>query len=448
MSEKSFFKGTALTIISGLINLGVGLATSIILARVLGPEGKGIFTLAILLPSLIVTFGNFGIGPATAFFVAREDFQRQKILGNNVFLSILFGILGITFGIIIIVIAKQQLFPGVASIYLYYVLILIPIELFIPYTKYVLLGVQSIKKYNYVDILQSIIFLFLLIILLLIFNTGVAGALVCYTLTLITIGGISFVWSRSLAGGVEFVIDKTYVKKAAAFGLQIHLANILGFLNYRIDVLFISALLGPSAVGLYSVGVGMVEKLWLISYAASTVLFPRVCAEKDEERKNAFTPLVARTVLWTTALGAIALFPLGRFIIKLLYSDAYLPAVGALQALLVGTVTLSAGRVLTNDIAGRGRPSLNIYVGLSAVFTNVVLNGMWIPRFGISGAAWASTVSYSVWFLGALIFYCRLSGNKWYKLVLPQKGDMAVYINSMDGILRPVNALWQRRKPK
>ena len=164
----------------------------------------------------------------------------------------------------------------------------------------------------------------------------------------------------------------------------------------------VNGFLGPAAVGLYAVGVGLVEKLWMISHAASTVLFPRVAAETEEQRRKEFTPLVARTVLWTTALGALALALLSRWIVLLLYSEAFLPAVGALQALLAGIVALSAGRVLSNDIAGRGRPILNAYGGLAAVATNVALNLLWIPRYGIVGAAWASTVSYSVSFLMAL----------------------------------------------
>jgi O-antigen/teichoic acid export membrane protein len=165
----------------------------------------------------------------------------------------------------------------------------------------------------------------------------------------------------------------------------------------------------------------------MVSYAASTVLFPRVAAETEEQRQKEFTPLVARTVLWTTALVAIPLVLLSRWIVLLLYSEAFLPAVGALQALLVGIVALSAGRVLANDIAGRGFPGLNIYTGIAAVVTNVILNLLWIPRYGIVGAAWASTVSYTVSFLGALFFYCRLSGNRWTKAVFPQRGDWALY---------------------
>ena len=151
--------------------------------------------------------------------------------------------------------------------------------------------------------------------------------------------------------------------------------------------------------------------------------------------------MVARTVFWDTALAAMVLALVARWIVLLLYSKAFLPAVGALQALLVGIVALSASRVLSNDIAGRGFPKVNIYTGLSAVTTNIGLNILWILRYGIVGAAWASTVSYTVSFLTALFFYCRLSGNRWTVVIFPQRGDWAIY-------WRTVLALGQWTKEK
>ena len=148
-----------------------------------------------------------------------------------------------------------------------------------------------------------------------------------------------------------------------------------------------------------------------------------MAAETDEERRKEFTPLVARSVLWATALGALMIFFLSRWIVVLLYSTTFLPAVGALQGLLIGIVALGAGRVLCNDIAGRDRPILNVYTGTAAVVANVILNLVLVPRFRIAGAAWASMVSYTVSFLGGLFFYCGLSGNPWSKVVLPQRSD-------------------------
>jgi len=430
MSTGKFVRETTVTFTSGVLNLVVGIGASVILARVLGPEGRGIYALAALLPSLIVTFGNLGIGPATVYYVARGEFRREEILGTNVLLSVGIGGIGALAGLVVVLFFRENVFPGVAPGYLLLALVLVPVEVLFSYVRYVLLGAQRIKEFNYVQIAQSVLFLGFVALVLLGLKAGVTGAILAGLFTWLVIDALVFHLARRVAGGVDLKPNISYIKQATTYGVQAHLANILGFLNYRVDMFLVNGFLGPAAVGLYAVGVGLVEKLWMVSHAASTVLFPRVAAEKEEDRRKEFTPLVARTVLWTTALGALLLALLSRWIVLLLYSEAFLPAVGALQSLLVGIVALSAWRVLANDIAGRGFPGLNIYTGLAAVATNVALNLLWIPRYGIVGAAWASTVSYTVSFLGALFFYCRLSGNRWTSVVLPQLGDWALYFRA------------------
>lgn len=441
MSGGKFVRGTTVTFTSGVLTLLLGLGTSVILARVLGPEGKGSYTLTMLLPSLIVTFGNLGIGPATVYYVARGEFRREEILGNNILLSAGIGGIGVLAGLVVVLFFRETVFPGVAPGYLLLALLLVPVQVFSSYVRYVLLGAQRIKEFNYVQIAQSALFLGFVALALLGLRAGITGAIVAALFSWLVADLLVFRFALRVSGGIDLKPNGTYIKRATTYGIQAHLSNILGFLNYRVDMFLVNGFLGPSAVGLYSVGVGMVEKLWMISKAASTVLFPRVAAESEEQRRKEFTPLVARTVLWTTALGALILAFVARWIVLLLYSEAFLSAVGALQALLAGVVALSAGRVLSNDIAGRGRPILNTYRGLITVVTNILLNVLWIPRYGIVGAAWASTVSYTVSFLTALFFYCRLSGNRWTVVIFPQRGDWAIY-------WRTVLALGQWTKEK
>jgi len=430
MSSGKFVRGATITFISGVLNLLLGIGASVILARILGPEGRGIYALATLLPSLIVTFGNLGIGPATVYYVARGEFRRQEILGNNILLSLGIGGLGVLAGLFVVLFFHEAVFPGVSSGYLLLALALVPVEFFFSYVSYMLLGAQRIKEFNYVQIAQSGLFLGAIALALLGLKAGVTGAIIAGLFTRVIVGATVFRLALRIAGGIDLKPNTSYIKRATSYGVQAHLSNILGFLNHRADMFLVNWFLGPSAVGLYSVGVGLVEKLWMVSFAASTVLFPWVAAETEEQKRKEFTPLVARTVLWMTALASLILAFLSKWIVLLLYSEAFLPAVGALRALLIGITTLSAGRVLSNDIAGRGFPGLNIYTGLAAVTTNVVLNLLWIPRYGIVGAAWASTVSYTVSFLGALFFYCQLSGNQWTKVVLPQSGDWALYFRA------------------
>jgi O-antigen/teichoic acid export membrane protein len=422
-----FAKDSALTFATRLIGFVIALGTSVLLARALGPEGRGIYALAVLLPSLIVTFGNLGIGAATTYYVARKEFRRQQILGNNLLIGLGVSVVGVIAGLVVIVFFREAVFSGVPVRYLLLALILVPMEITFSFVRYVLLGAQRIKEFNYVQLAHSALFLAFIVLALVALKAGVTGAIAAGLLSWLVVDALVFVQAKKVAGGVDFALSRQYVRQVVTYGVQIQLANILGFLNYRLDMFLISGFLGPAAVGLYAVGVGMVEKLWTVSHAASTVLYPRVAAESDEQRKKDFTPLVARTVLWGTALGAVVLMLVSRWIVVLLYSEAFLPAAKALQALLVGVVALSAGRVLSNDIVGRGFPRLSIYGGVVALITNVALNVAWIPRHGIVGAAWASTASYFSSSLVALFFYCRLSGNRWTVVVFPQRGDWALY---------------------
>ena len=426
-SNKNFSIDTGITVTTQVVNVVLGLVTSVILARVLGPEGRGIYALAMLLPTLIVTFGNVGIGPATVYYVARGEFKSQEILGNNILLSVAFGGLGLIAGLVVVLFFRQEVFPGIPPGYLLLSLVLVPIQFFFSYVRYLLLGAQRIKEFNCVQIAQTSLFLGFIAIALLGFKAGVTGAILAVLFTWLFADVLVFGLTKKVAGGIDLKPNTSYIKQAIIYGLQAHISNILAFLNYRVDMFLVNSFVGPGAVGLYSIGVGLAERLWIVSKAAGTVLFPRVSAETDEERRKSFTPLVARTVLWITAFAALVLALLSRWIVLLLYSAKFLPTVGVLQSLLIGIIPLSASRVLANDISGRGRPILNTYRGIITVVTNVVLNLLWIPRYGIVGAAWASTVSYTVSFLGALYFYCRLSGNPWTKILLPQPGDLAIY---------------------
>ncbi|GAB4536623.1 MAG: flippase [Anaerolineae bacterium] len=422
-----FVEGTAITFITQALTLVLVFATSIVLARLLKPEGKGIYTVAVLFAELIIMFINLGIGPATVYYVAQDRYPRQEILGNNVILGLGIGAIGALGGLILALLFAETVFPGIDRGYLMLALPLIPGGLLFYYLQDFVLGAQKFSEYNMVVIFRSLLALAFTAIALWAFEMGVAGALVAGALTWVFIDVIIFLRARKIAGGVSFRLKRAYLRQASAYGLRAHLGNILGFLNYRADMFLVNGFLDPAAVGFYSIGVGLAERLWMISSSASTVLFPKVAAEDDDRRRNEFTPLVARTVFWLTALGALVMFFLSRWVVEFLYSADFLPAVQSLQILLIGIVALSVSRVLANDISGRGRPMLNSYVSVATLTTNVILNLVWIPRYGIAGAAWASSASYSLTLLARLFLYCRISGNSWIKVILPQPTDWALY---------------------
>jgi O-antigen/teichoic acid export membrane protein len=120
---------------------------------------------------------------------------------------------------------------------------------------------------------------------------------------------------------------------------------------------------------------------------------------------NRFTPRVFRITLALTSVGAVVLALIGKPFIEIVYSPEFASAYGPMLVLLPGVVLLGSGKILTNEIAGRGYPQYNsIASGVSLVLT-IGLDLLLIPRLGVLGAAVASSVAYVVIFLLAIHFY-------------------------------------------
>ena len=420
---------TSITFVTRIFRLVLGIGSSIIIARVLGPQGKGIYSLVILLPELLEMFGNFGIGQASVFFIGKKKYSPGEILVNNIILSFLLGIIGFLIGLMIILFFSSSLFPGVAKVYLFLTLFLIPLQFFLNFVTYLLLGLQRIKEFNFIGIFQSFMFLISLLIFLLVFKLGIKAVIAADILSCFVGVVVLFYLTKRIIGNVHLHFNKSYFKDVFRYGTKVYLGNIIGFLHYRIDIFLINIFLNPIHVGFYSIATTLSEKVWLVSQSAGTVLFPKVSSETDEKRLKNFTPLVCRNVLLITAIGAILLFVLSYWFIILLYSNKFLNSVLPFQILLIGSVTMSGWRILANDLYGRGKPELNIYISLASVALNIILNILWIPNFGITGAAWATSISYTFAFILIVIVYAKISKNSIVRVILIEKSDIVLYRN-------------------
>jgi O-antigen/teichoic acid export membrane protein len=106
--------------------------------------------------------------------------------------------------------------------------------------------------------------------------------------------------------------------------------------------------------------------------------------------------------------------PVIDFVFSSAFSDAYIP----LLVLLPGVVLLGGSKVLTNEIAGRGYPHYNSLNAALALVVTVVLDLVLIPRYGVLGAALASSAAYTLILFTAIGFYLTVSRETKQKSLL------------------------------
>lgn len=418
-----FTKDTILTFINQIFIILISLGSVAIIARVLGPEGKGIYSLALLLPAFLVILTHFGIGGTSIYYLGREKYNPKEIFGNNILYTVFVSIFAILIGSVVILFFSPQIFPGIEKKYLFLALFLIPLQHFLNFIAIVFLGIQKIKKYNFIFFIQNFIFLILIAISLLGFHLGIVIAITAQIISLILADIVLFFLLKKEVKGISLKFNKSYLKDIFSYGSKNYFTNILDFLRSSSTPFLINIFINPLAVGFYSVAMALSEKLLLFSQSAATVLYPRVSSENNLKRLKEFTPLVCRNILFITTLGAILAFFLSHWLITLLFSKKFLDAIQVFRILLIGVIPMSGSGILSNDIAGRGKPILNSYIYGGTFFLSLILYIISIPRWGIEGAAWATTISYFFLFITILITYAKISGNKIRDIIILRKSD-------------------------
>ncbi len=410
--RSAFLRNVTSTFGMNILLLAVSIANSAIIARALGPGGKGSLTLALLTPNLLVLLLGLGIGVANVYHTGTRRIPVPLLVQNSMGIALLESVVGaIAIGLLLATGWLTRLLPGVPMDIALLALLIFPLGLLNSYWSGVLQGQQRIFKLNTIMTLQGVTTLILTLLLVTGLHLGLTGGVLAY------VGAAAL--ALALTGnavrqeGARFAPtwQPNVLRPSLAYGLKGYVGNILQFFNYRLDVFLVNFFVGNAGVGIYSVSVALAELLWQFPNAVSFVIFAKSSATKPTQM-NVFTPRVFRLTLVLTALGGLGLALLGHFMILLIFGERFSAAYQPMLVLLPGVILLGGGKVLTNEIAGRGYPHYNsIGSGLGLIVT-LALDLLLIPRYGVLGAAIASSLAYSVVFGAAVLFYLRVSRNK------------------------------------
>lgn len=423
----NYIKNVLFVFIGRVIQLAFGMLISIAIARTLGPEKQGIYSMAILLPAILLIFLNFGISSANIFYIGGKKYSLMEIFSANIVCSIVISIFAILLGLTIIYFFSDKLFYGISQEYLLLSLISVPFQLFFGFALAILNGMKDFKKSNILQVFQSFIYFILIVVLFLFFGLGIKEIIISQTIAIVIVCMIIFTQIKNRIVNFTLSFNNKILLGLFSYGSKDCLVNISSFLHYRIDIFMLNYFLNPLSVGFYFIATSIIEKLWIISDSASIVLFSEVSSETNKERIKKSTPLVCRNIIFINLIVAILFYIISNWIIIFLYSERFLNSVIPFQILLIGLVTISGWRVLANDLCGRGKPLLNTYITVASIILNVILNIILIPEHGIVGAAWATSISYSFALIVVLVVYSKISENKIVDIVLIKKSDFIFY---------------------
>jgi O-antigen/teichoic acid export membrane protein len=422
----SFGLSVLWTLSSRLVVSILGLATTVVVARGIGAEGKGAYELVLLVSALGVAWGGLGVDMAVIYYVGKGVLADHDLKPALLGYSVVWGsvVAAITF------LLGQQLGDSVlrsvdASL-LVLASALIPPLMMLSCLRAALLGRNQLLAYNGVNIVQAVASCLLMALVLLALGSGLYGAIGAYAASSLLALGLLLWKERTSLAGSSISRAVATVWQLVRFGSKAQIGNVLLFLSYRADLLILNMFLGTAAVGYYTVAVALSEAIWYLPRTVALNLLPRVASSRDDDAER-LTPLVCRTTLILSLLLALGLAAAGPLIIRLLFTEEFLPSVLPLWLLLPGVVAASVVAPIASHQVGQGRPLTSLYVALLSTPICLPAYLLLIPRFGLAGAAVASSISYLSMTALQLYFLQRVSSIRLVELFVPQADDWLLY---------------------
>jgi O-antigen/teichoic acid export membrane protein len=420
-------QNTSLTILTRWFGFVLDGVASILVARYTGPTGKGTLAVLNVITGLAMQVGNLGLHAATAHFAARERESLARIAWASLLLAPAIGVV-IAGGLGIAIAVFPVLVSGVPSSLVMISLLTIPFAFLFLFFQNILLGQQRIGVFNLLDVCGKIVVLPLVLVILLVLKGGLlelvlAGFLLSAVMSLVTV--------RQAFRGVSapFTFDVHLLRRMLVFGFRSYVACALAFLIIRSDMLLVNYFLGTAQAGVYAVAVNMTDLLMVFPTAVGTMLFPRISAQPGDD--GLLTAAACRHTLAGMTILCVGAGVLAQPLVHLLYGRAFGGAAIPFLLLLPGVLALSLETIFMNDLAGRGLPPVVIVVPGVGLALNVVLNLVFIPRFGLSAAAASSSVAYGVMLAIAWIAFARRTATPAVACSLMTKGDVKALVQRL-----------------
>jgi stage V sporulation protein B len=420
---------SSITFVLQITQVAALVGVNVVVTRATGASGKGIFTLMSLLVTMGTAITALGLGWAAAYFIGRRLFPVGAVAGTLLTSSLVSSavtLIGLGAGFLLF---RNSYFAAVSNAQFMVTLALVPVVQFGSTLASIILATNRPIHFAAVSLVQWVVTFALQAILAfagrldptLALGAWLAGA------TLGVIVGFS-VASRHVK--LRFGLDRNVLRQLLGFGLKGYIANLLMFFNYRLDSLIVNALLGVASVGIYSIAVAMAEVIWNMAGALSTVMFPHVSAA-DRKDANRLTPVVSRNVWFLTLLAVVFAAVVGRWVIEFVFGTVMLGAAKPLLLLLPGILALSGTKVLSSYLSGIGRPIYSTYIAGASVILTVALDLIFIPRYGIAGAAAASSVVYTLTTIATIVVFRKESGAGILETIVIQPQDFGYYTRAV-----------------
>ena len=256
-----------ITLVSNGLLICIGIATGILTARLLGPEGRGSLAAILVWTNAIVTLGVIGIPHTLTYYSGREPAKRGLLWQTALNMAVVQGVfLSIGAASVLPFILREQ--PAATRTAAMWFAFSILIHLFQLYQLALLQGAGWFRLWNLLRLLYSGLYLGLLVIFssggLTLYEPLIAQVVAMVIQTMV----VTFLCYRTW-GMSQYESRGSFLRPVLAFAIPTALASSSQLISAQVDQLALTQFVSPAELGLYTVAVGLAHGVLPASSAVS-----------------------------------------------------------------------------------------------------------------------------------------------------------------------------------
>ncbi len=433
MTSDHVARGSALLFWSKVVGNAGFFAGVLILARALGPTGRGTIAFIIVTALVAARVAGLGMGEATAVFAAKRPEARGALLANAIAFMVGSALLAAALACGALVALGDERPSGVGTPELA-VLVAATLVTAVGEAGYAfLLGCNRVRRLAFITATVSWVHPALLLVVWSTAGLTVLRAALCWT-AVESIRSFAFL-RQSRRGLAVRRPDLGLLVESVRFGIRAWVGSLARFLNFRTDQILLGLLASEAALGVYAVAVNASEVLLYLPAATATALLP-IAAQTGAGLRTEQALRAFRSAAVVTAIAALAAALLGPLLLPVIFGAAFDASVTPFLWLLPGALGFTAMVVFSNALVADSAPGLSSVGPLASLVVGIALDLVLIPRYGASGAAAAASAAFLAGGCAALVVFRRRNPFAWRRLLLPRRSDFAMF----GALARPLRA--------
>ncbi|MGF1924195.1 MAG: flippase [Bacteroidia bacterium] len=390
-----YLKNTGWLMLARVGSLGIKILVGFSIANYLGKELYGILNYPIAFTTFFVAAAALGLDGFITRELLRTPENRDQLLGTAFFMKLIGGIAVLPIIYVTYKVWNNHKEIETPLIYILLVGLTGITQAFYITDSYFQSKVQA-KYVMRVQIVGNIFsaFLKLSFIFLKLSVEWFVFSLLLDTVIL-AIGYLYFYQIK--AGSIfKWVYNSTLARYLIKNSWPLALSAVLVSIYMKIDQLMVANYLGTGALGIYSNVVQLSESWYFIPVAIVTSVFPAIMNAKrdDPERYIRRLQNMYDLMVWISLTVALFMTFASPIIFKIVYKEEFWSGAHVLTVHVWAGIFVFLGSASGQYLIAEGYTKLAMLrTGMGAI-VNIGLNIIWIPKYGIMGAALATVIAY------------------------------------------------------